>query len=224
LGAAVPASWGSVAAMAAMSMNKAIHGAVRRDLDRFLQALGSFSDGDRTRAAQLGTAWDNFDAQLTIHHEGEHDIAWPALESIGVSKELLATFDEEHDALAAALADTRAAMTKLRGSASAADAAAARTSFERLQTVAVRHLDHEEAETEPVYQAHAGSPEMKAMGRKFGKVSPAVGGRFFAWVMDGASPEEQAAISSQVPKPVLMIIGGIFGRGYRRDVASVWKA
>ncbi len=29
-----------------MSMNKAIHAAFRRDLDRFLSALGRFPDGD----------------------------------------------------------------------------------------------------------------------------------------------------------------------------------
>jgi hypothetical protein len=51
-----------------------------------------------------------------------------------------------------------------------------------------------------------------------------VGGRFFAWVMDGASPEEQAAITESVPKPVLAIIGGIFGRGYRRDIAPLWRS
>jgi len=210
--------------MATMSMNKAIHGAVRRDIDRFLKALASFADGDKARAAQLGKAWDNFDDQLTRHHEGEHEIAWPALASIGVPQALLDTFDQEHEALASALEDTRGAMTKLRGSGSATDAQTARAAFERLQSVAGSHLDHEEAEIEPVYAQHKDSPEMKAMGRKFGQVSPAVGGRFFAWVMEGASPEERAAITESVPKPVLMIIGGIFGRGYRRDVASVWRS
>ncbi len=71
-------------------MNKAIHGAFRRDLDRFITALGTFQPGDRTRAAQLATAWANFDDQLTHHHEGEHEIAWPALAAVGVSPELLA--------------------------------------------------------------------------------------------------------------------------------------
>ena len=70
-------------------MNKAIHGAFRRDLQRFLTALGAFQDGDTEHAAGLGRAWDNFDDQLTHHHTGEHDIAWPALQSIGVSTELL---------------------------------------------------------------------------------------------------------------------------------------
>jgi hypothetical protein len=209
--------------MATMSMNKAIHGAVRRDIDRFLAALGSFREGDTGRAAQLGAAWDNLDDQLTRHHEGEHEIAWPALASIGVPKALLDTFDQEHEALAAALAETRGAMTKLRTSGSAADAQAARAAFEQLKSVAGSHLDHEEAEIEPVYAQHKDSPAMKEMGRKFGKVSPAVGGRFFAWVMDGASAEEQAAIAESVPKPVLAIIGGIFGRGYRRDIAPVWR-
>jgi hypothetical protein len=208
--------------MATMSMNKAIHAAVRRDISRFLGALDSFPAGDRHRAEQLGTAWDNLDEQLTRHHEGEHEIAWPALKKIGVPQALLDTFDQEHDALAVALTDTRSAMAAFRASASAEDAAAARVAFERLESVAGSHLDHEEAEIEPVYQAHKDSPEMKTMGRQFGKVSPVVGGRFFAWVMDGASPEEKAAITESVPKPVLMIIGGVFGRGYRRDVASVW--
>jgi hypothetical protein len=210
--------------MSTMSMNKAIHGAVRRDIERFIGALGSFPDGDRHRAEQLGKAWDNFDEQLTRHHEGEHEIAWPALASIGVPQALLDTFDQEHEALAEALASTRAAMASLRSSASASDARSARAAFENLRTVAGTHLDHEEAEIEPVYAQHKDSPEMKAMGRKFGKVSPVVGGRFFAWVMEGATPEEKAAITESVPKPVLAIIGGIFGRGYRRDVASAWRS
>ena len=61
------------------------------------------------------------------------------------------------------------------------------------------------------------------MGRAFGKVSPARGGRFFAWVLDGASPEERAAVTREVPGPVVTIIGGIFGRGYRKNVASLWR-
>ena len=76
--------------MSEMSMNKVIHGAFRRDLERFIDALGRFPAGNRARARQLGAAWDNFHDQLTVHHEGEHEIAWPALQSVGVSPDLLA--------------------------------------------------------------------------------------------------------------------------------------
>jgi hypothetical protein len=210
--------------MTEMSMNKAIHGAFRRDLDRFIAALSAFPPGDAARAHQLGTAWANFDDQLTHHHEGEHTIAWPALQEMGVSKDLLATMDAEHDVMAAALAEARTAMQALTRTAGVEEANAALAAVRELKTVTVAHLDHEEAQIEEVYLTKRDTPEMKAMGRAFGKVSPARGGRFFAWVLDGASPEERAAVTREVPGPVLSIIGGIFGRGYRKDVAPVWRA
>jgi hypothetical protein len=210
--------------MTEMSMNKAIHGAFRRDLDRFIAALSAFPPGDAARAHQLGTAWANFDDQLTHHHEGEHTIAWPALQEMGVSKDLLATMDAEHDVMAAALAEARTAMQALTRTAGVEEANAALAAVRELKTVTVAHLDHEEAQIEEVYLTKRDTPEMKAMGRAFGKVSPARGGRFFAWVLDGASPEERAAVTREVPGPVLRIIGGIFGRGYRKDVAPVWRA
>jgi len=98
-------------------MNKVIHGAFRRDLDRFITALGSFRAGDQRRADDLNTAWANFDDQLTYHHEGEHEIAWPHLQKIGVSADLLATMDAEHDVMAKALGEARGAMQALRRTA-----------------------------------------------------------------------------------------------------------
>jgi hemerythrin-like domain-containing protein len=206
-----------------MSMNKAIHGAIRRDLSRFLDALDTFPDGDRGRAQQLATAWANFDDQVTRHHEGEHDIAWPALEAVGVDRALIAQMDQEHDRLAEALASARGAIAALRDSGSGADAAAARQAITTLKAVAVEHLDHEEAEIEPIYLAKRDDPAIKAMGRQFGRISPPVAGSIFAWVADGATSGERAAIRENVPGPVLAIIGGIFGRKYRREVASVWQ-
>ena len=210
--------------MADMSMNKVIHHAVRRDLGRFLDATAAFPAGDRTRAEELARAWENFHFELTYHHEGEHEIAWPALQAVGVSPELLSTLDTEHEAMAAALTEAASAMGTLRASASAEDAAAAHAAFERLQDVTVAHLDHEEAELESVYQANRESPEIKEMGKKFSKVSPARAGQYFAWLTDGAGPEEMASIRGTVPPPVLRIIMGLFGRRYRREIAPVWRA
>jgi hemerythrin-like domain-containing protein len=206
-----------------MSMNKVIHAAVRRDLDRFRKALDGFTDGDRNRAAELSRAWANFDAQLTEHHEGEHEIAWPALKAIGISGPTIDSFDTEHEAMAADLATTRGAMAALSRTASRADADAA-AAMEKLQTTTVTHLDHEEAETEPALIQHDGDPAVKEMGKKFSRrTGPPKAGIFFAWVQDGASPEELAALRESVPGPVLAIIGGLFGRGYRKEIAPVWR-
>ena len=101
-----------------MSMNTVIHAAIRRDLDRFLRALGALDPGDVARAEHLGRAWDNFDDELTHHHTGEHEIAW---------------------------------------------------------------------------------------------------------VTDGATPQERAAVAEGIPKPVLAVLSGVFGRRYRKEIAPVWN-
>lgn len=209
--------------MATMSMNKVIHAAFRRDLDRFEGALTAFPVGDAKRADQLGAAWDNFDRQLTDHHEGEHEIAWPALEQIGVTHETLEQMDAEHAVMAAALDGARSAMAALLSSPGAGETETALAAVRRLREVTITHLDHEEQEIEPIYLEHAESPAMKEMGRKFAKVSPARGGQFFAWLTDGASQQERAAIGATVPAPVLKIMVGLFGRNYRKRVAPAWK-
>jgi hypothetical protein len=209
--------------MTEMSMNKVIHGAFRRDLDRFITALSSFPPGDQRRADELNTAWANFDDQLTYHHEGEHKTAWPALLQVGVSPDLLATMDAEHDTMAEALVATRGAMAALVQTPGREQADDARAAFEQLRAVTVAHLDHEEAEIEQVYLDNTGHPAIVAMAKTFAKVSPSRGGRFFAWLLDGASPEQRAAVRNTVPGPVLTIITGIFGRGYRKNVAPVWS-
>jgi hypothetical protein len=209
--------------MVEMSMNRVIHAAFRRDLDRFAGALSTFADGDRRRAQQLGIAWANFKLQLTNHHDGEHEIAWPALQSVGVGSDVVDQMNAEHYRLAAVLATANSAMTKLAGSASGDDARSAGEAIAALRQVAIEHLDHEEAVIEPVYLAKQDTPEIKAMGRKFGKVAPPTAGTFFAWVQDGASPEELAALHASVPRPVSMIIGGLFGQKYRRQIQPTWR-
>ena len=204
-------------------MNRVIHGAFRRDLDRFVAALGSFPAGDQQRANELNTAWANFDDQLTYHHEGEHDTAWPALQKVGVSPGVIATMDAEHDTMAQALTATRAAMADLVRTPDRENADSARTAFEQLRTVTVTHLDHEESELEQVYLDNKDDPAIVEMGKTFAKVSPARGGRFFAWLLDGASADERAAIRGTVPGPVLTIVTGVFGRGYKKNVAPVWR-
>jgi len=210
--------------MAQMSMNTVIHAAFRRDLDRFLGALTTFTAGDAARAQQLGRAFVNFERQLTVHHEGEHEIAWPALQSVGATHETLAAMDAEHDEMAAALAQARTAMDALESSPGQGEAETALSAVMHLRDVTLRHLDHEEQVLEPIYLAHADSPEIKEMGKKFSRTSPAKAGVFFAWLLDGAGPTERSAIADSVPKPVLTILSGLFGRGYRRDVAPAWTS
>ncbi|HYP46956.1 MAG TPA: hemerythrin domain-containing protein [Propionibacteriaceae bacterium] len=207
-----------------MSMNKTIHRAVRRDLARFRGALDVFVDGDGERAAALHRAWENLDDQLTEHHLGEHAIAWPALNAIGIAGSTIDTFDVEHEAMAADLAAAGDAMAKLRSSASRSDADQAAAAMERLQLTTVIHLDHEEAETEVPLTQKASDPAVKKMSEQYSRRSgPVKAGTFLAWMQDGATPEEMSALRAHVPGPVLRLIGGLLGRRYRKEVATVWR-
>ena len=206
----------------AMSMNRVIHGAVRRDLDRFVDALGRFPDGDRGRADDLARAWRFFDDELTRHHEGEHEIAWPALVQVGVSARTLEEMDAEHETMADALHRARALVTGLPSDPSSAAAGRARDAVVDLRKVTVAHLEHEEREVEPVYLANLEHPAIKEMGRRFARAQkPPQAGRFFAWVTNGATAEEREASRHGIPRPVLTVLGWL-GRPYRRDVAPVW--
>ena len=208
-----------------MSMNKVIHGAIRRDLRRFTDALGTFRDGDRDRATALHRAWENFDQQLTHHHESEHEIGWPAMREIGFDSAKLDVFDEEHERMAAALAETRGVMERFASSASRTDADAAAAAMARLQEVTVTHLDHEEREVEPVFAEHAGSPVLKEMSKKFSRsLSPGAAGVYMAWLLDGAPAEESTALRSNIPAPVLAVFTKLLGRRYAREIAPVWSS
>ena len=187
--------------MATMSMNKVIHGAIRRDLDRFEGALTTFRAGDSERAKQLGVAWENFDRQLTDHHEGEHEIAWPALEKVGVTREMLNQMDAEHATMAEALGNARTAMAALVSNPQSGEAEAALAAIRRLKDVTVTHLDHEEQQIEPVYLEQHDSPPIKEMGKQFAKAGPSKAGPFMAWIADGASPEMQQGLRENVPRP-----------------------
>ena len=209
--------------MAEMSMNRVIHGAVRRDLDRFAEVLSTL-DGGGPRLEQVSNAWTNFHDQLTQHHSSEHRIAWPALRNAGVSDDLLSQFDAEHERMATALDSADQAMKSLRAAPSPENVKTATEAMATLRTAATEHLDHEEAELEPFFAEHAHTPEMKAMGRAFAReYTPSESGTFIAWLQDGASRDELVGLRQNMPGPVVAIIGGVFGGKYRRTIAPAWQ-
>ena len=207
---------------APMTMNRLIHAAVRRDLARLEAALGSAPDGDRARAADLERAYAYLHSELTRHHEGEDTYIWPMLAKAGVGQELLGAMQEEHHAMADALAETSTAMKTYAASGSAADAAAARASVVRTQEVVERHLAHEENELEPELQPHLETPEWKAVEKQLRKAPPKVAGNFFAWLTDGMSEPGRAYLRSVVPTPIVALLSKVFGRRYHKEIAPVW--
>ena len=208
---------------APMTMNRLIHAAVRRDLERLSSALGQVADGDRARAAELERAFANLRRELTRHHEGEDTHIWPMLADAGVDRGLLGAMESEHHAMAEALAETDDAMSTFARSGSAADAAAARASVARTTEVVERHLAHEEADLEPILIARLETPEWKAVEKQLRRAPLGVAGRFFAWLTDGMTDEGRTYLRKTVPPPVVAVFAKVFGRRYNKEIAPVWE-
>jgi hemerythrin-like domain-containing protein len=208
---------------APMTMNRVIHAAVRRDLDRLAAALSTFPAGDTGRARDLERAYANLHRELTRHHEGEDVHIWPMLSTAGVAPDLLGAMESEHHAMADALTGTAAAMTTLARSGSAADAAAAYASVVHTRDVVARHLDHEETELEPEMVPYLETPEWHAVEKKLRRQPLGVTGRFFAWITDGMDDQQRAFLRGTVPPPVVAVLVRVFGRGYTREIAPVWR-
>jgi hemerythrin-like domain-containing protein len=208
---------------AQLTMNRLIHAAVRRDLDRLAAALDQLRGGDVGRAQALQRAFANLRRELTHHHEGEDAHIWPMLAKVGVASDLLGSMESEHHAMAEALAETDAAMASLAVSGSAGDAAEARASLLRTRAVVDQHLTHEEDELEPQLHPHTESPEWKAVEKKLSRQPPGVAGPFFAWLTDGMSAEHRAFLRTLIPPPVVTVLARVFGRRYNREVAPVWR-
>ena len=206
-----------------LTMNRVIHGAVRRDLARLSTALSRAGDGHRARAAELDRAYGFLRDELTRHHEGEDEHLWPWLASVGVDPDLLRTMESEHEVMSAALADTGTAMHAYAATGSAADAATARASVLSTQETVERHLTHEEQELEPQLRPHLDSAGWKAVEKKLRAVSPRVAGSFFAWLTDGMSDPDRAYLRSTVPAPVVAVLSKALGRAYTRQIAPVWQ-
>jgi hemerythrin-like domain-containing protein len=209
---------------APMTMNRVIHGAVRRDLARLTAALDDVRDGDRQRARELDRAYANLHEQLSHHHHGEDEHLWPWLAQTGADAELLTAMESEHGAMSDALAGTRSAMAAFAASGSATDAAAARACLGRTTEVVERHLRHEEDELEPVLVARLETPGWKAVEKKLSRQPPGVTGRFLAWVTDGMGDAERAYFRATVPPPVTFVLSRTLGRRYLREVAPVWRS
>jgi hypothetical protein len=206
-----------------MTMNRVIHSAVRRDLDRLAAALGSAPDGDVARAGDLQRAYANLHGQLKHHHEQEDRLVFPALGRLGIDPVLIEEMDAEHGAMADALASTARLMQRYAATGSAQDAAAARDDVRHTRAVVERHLTHEEQELEPLMLPHAESEEWKRVEKDVRKLPPTKAGRFFAWLTDGMDPASEAYLRSTVPRPVVFVLSRVFGREYHRRIAPVWR-
>jgi hypothetical protein len=205
-------------------MNTVVHAAIRRTFDRFDAALAVFPVGSGDRAAELKRAWDHFEHELHVHHTLEEEYFWPALAQTDADLSSVAALDEEHDAMRLALARATEGMAGLQAAPTVESLAVARLGFDELRRVLLDHLDHEERDLEPIAAAYHDSKPMRAALNRVKRRHLASMGSTVEWLQDGAGEEDRAGLRSQIPAPVVFLLGAVGGRRYRRRVAPTWVA
>jgi hypothetical protein len=190
------------------------HDAFRRDLGRFTAASAAgTADTPGVRAG-----WENFKAQLLLHHSVEDTDLWPRVRRAAAGRAAdLALLDEmeaEHAQIDPLLAAVDGALD-----GSGQDLAAhAATLASALQW----HLKHEEDAALPLIQSVCTLEDWRAfadqMRRRQGVKGAAI---YVPWILDGAAPNGQQRFLAALPAPVRLISRLVWEPRYRRQ--GLWK-
>ena len=185
------------------------HDAFRRDLGRFTAA----SAAGTAHSPGVRAGWENFKAQLLLHHSVEDTHLWPrvrrAAAGLPSGLALLDEMEAEHaqiDPLLTAVDDA------LTGSASdlAAHVAGLASALEW-------HLKHEEDSALPLIQSVCTPADWRAfageMRRRQGVQGAAI---YVPWILDSTPPDEQRRFLAALPAPVRLISRVLWEPRYRQ--------
>jgi hypothetical protein len=181
----------------------AAHDAFRRDLVSLARAASAPGRADPARRERVGRGWEAFKRQLHFHHTGEDRHIWPRLgERLAHSQSARSTLEameEEHAQIDPLLAAVDAAFADPTGGRLA-------DTVDELATALRGHLAHEERDALPLIGNALTAAEWRAMGRQLGRETGlAAGAEFFPWMLDGAPPDQAAAVLVQLPPPLRLV-------------------
>jgi hypothetical protein len=197
------------------TMMYATHDAFRRDLRRFTAA----SAAGTTHAPGVGAGWENFKAQLLLHHSIEDTDLWPRVRRAAAGRPaalaLLEEMAAEHAQIDPLLAAVDSTLTGSAGNL-AGHAAGLASALEW-------HLKHEEEAALPLIQSVCTPADWRAfagaMRRRQGLKGAAI---YVPWILDGTAPGEQQRFLAALPSPVRVISRLLWEPRYRQR--GLWKA
>ena len=181
----------------------AAHAAFRRDLSLLAQAAAFAALPIRCAGPGLA-GWELFSGSRARIDTAEDEIVWPALRERlqpDYAQSVLDAMESEHqqiDPLLAAVDDAFARADH----GHRADVRAIGDAADALASSLTGHLAHEERDGLPLIGEALSSAEWRAVGFKIvRKNGLSAGGEMFAWLADGADPDQAAAAIGTLPPP-----------------------
>jgi hypothetical protein len=198
----------------------AAHAAFRRDLAQLARAAGFADLPDPGRRASVRAGWELFKRQLHLHHTAEDEIVWPALRErlprSDHAQSVLDAMEAEHQQIDPLLAAVDGAFDRA-DNGHRADARAIGDAADALATTLTGHLTHEERDGLPLIGMALTSAEWRRVGFRIVRENGlSAGGEMFAWLADGADPDQAAAVIGTLPPPARLAYRAIWRPRYRR--------
>jgi Hemerythrin HHE cation binding domain len=197
----------------------ASHNAFRRDLVNLARAAKFADLPDPARRRAVSAGWETFKRQLHMHHSAEDELIWPALrERLSHSENALSVLDEmeaEHG-----LIDPMLAAVDLELGVAGDDqprSGRAGDAVDVLVGTLTGHLTHEERDALPLIGVALTAAEWRGVGLKIARKNGlSSGSEMFAWMLEGAEPDQVRAALGQLPPPVRLLYRRIWKPRYSR--------
>jgi hypothetical protein len=198
----------------------AAHAAFRRDLVQLARAAAFADLPDPGRRASVRAGWELFKRQLHLHHTAEDALVWPALRGrlshSDDAQSVLDAMESEHQQIDPLLAAVDEAFARA-GEGHRADARAIGDAADALATSLTGHLTHEERDGLPLIGVALTDAEWRSVGFRIARKNGlSAGGEMFAWLADGADPDQAAAAIGTLPPPARLAYRAIFKPRYDR--------
>jgi hypothetical protein len=186
------------------------HNALRRDVGRFADAVTV----GRVSSPAVRAGWENFKAQLHVHHTVEDEDLWPRLyNAVGDQPEQLAMLEKmeaEHAVLDPMLESVETALID-------EDALGLGECVDALAGALEGHLRHEEDSALPLIQAVLTPEDGKGFGAAMRRAQGLRGAAVYVpWIVDGASPADRMRFFAALPAPLKVVNRLLFEPRYRR--------
>jgi hypothetical protein len=188
------------------TLMKAIHDALRRDLDQLLHMASHASARAR---------WGTFRSQLRFHLAAEQSAMWPPvrvkLAGDPHGQALLDALDDEHQLLGPLQVMIDDAFTMRAGPGRLCQLLA------RLRTRLASHLAHEEADALPLISQILSPRELGGIAAAIrGGHSIRHAGTTVSWALAGTRPDVREHVLSQLPAPARLLYQKVWLPRYTR--------
>ncbi|GGL90669.1 hemerythrin domain-containing protein [Nakamurella endophytica] len=193
-----------------------IHRALRSGTRLLAVAVTSVADGapcDDARRAAIGTFADHVLTELHQHHTKEDDVLWPVIAVSAGPHVDLDPLTDDHAELHQLLEQATSALAGFRA-APAADLRTAAAALGRILTTVAdeldEHIEDEEATVFPVIRTYVSHADFAHCERKFRKDAK-LGHLIFTlpWVVEQCTEQELAALRSDVPLPLRLLLRAV---------------